>query len=566
MTATEAKKAAPAKSDAAFPHIVIRASAGTGKTFQLSNRFLGLAAAGHPPDHILATTFARKAAGEILDRVLLRLAEAADDPKKLADLKAHLQTAAALDAAQCVQILRNLIDRLHRLQISTLDSFFIQMASSFGLELGLPPGWRIVEADRRRADSPRSDPASAARTSAFRLVATRSPAGQRRGDRDRLPRRSPKSSRNCTRCFRETAATPDVWRKLPHAKELDDAGLRDALVQLESLPQLDGKRLNTAPREAIWKRRRPAIGPDSFPPAWRAADGRRANLLAATDSAGVRRRLSTAVGSRPGRARQSTRESDRRDRPAAGPHFDAAYRPLKLTRRALRFDDVTHYLAAALADGRLQDVGYRLDAGVAHLLLDEFQDTSLAQWSVLRPFAKRVTMPEQKRSLFCVGDVKQAIYGWRGGIAELLNALGSELPRSGRRRADRKLSLVAGGDRHGESRFSWFADERRAGRISAGDKRLERAVHRAYDGSHGIARPMPIAHGPRRRRPAERSKDQQIGDARIRGRDRGRNAAAENPGRTIGVLVRRNKAVARLIYELRETASFVRQPGRAAIR
>ena len=70
----------------AFPNTVIRASAGTGKTFQLSNRFLGLAASGEAPDHILATTFARKAAGEILDRVLTRLAEAVDDPAKHAAL------------------------------------------------------------------------------------------------------------------------------------------------------------------------------------------------------------------------------------------------------------------------------------------------------------------------------------------------------------------------------------------------------------------------------------------------------------------------------------------------
>ena len=76
---------------AAFPHIVIRgASAGTGKTFQLSNRFLSLAAAGHPADRILATTFARKAAGEILDRVLLRLAEGADERGEAQEL-AELQ-------------------------------------------------------------------------------------------------------------------------------------------------------------------------------------------------------------------------------------------------------------------------------------------------------------------------------------------------------------------------------------------------------------------------------------------------------------------------------------------
>ena len=48
-----------------FSHIVIRASAGTGKTFQLSNRYLQLIEAGVSPEEILATTFTRQAAAEI---------------------------------------------------------------------------------------------------------------------------------------------------------------------------------------------------------------------------------------------------------------------------------------------------------------------------------------------------------------------------------------------------------------------------------------------------------------------------------------------------------------------
>ena len=47
-----------------FAPLVIRASAGTGKTFQLSNRLIGLMAAGELPDRLLATTFTRKAAGQ----------------------------------------------------------------------------------------------------------------------------------------------------------------------------------------------------------------------------------------------------------------------------------------------------------------------------------------------------------------------------------------------------------------------------------------------------------------------------------------------------------------------
>ena len=58
---------------------LVRASAGTGKTYRLTARLLRILLQGAPPESILATTFTRKAAGEILDRVLLTLARAADE-------------------------------------------------------------------------------------------------------------------------------------------------------------------------------------------------------------------------------------------------------------------------------------------------------------------------------------------------------------------------------------------------------------------------------------------------------------------------------------------------------
>ena len=106
--------------------------------------------------------------------------------------------------------------------------------------------------------------------------------------------------------------------------------------------------------------------------------------------------------------------------------FDTAYQHLKARERSVRFEDVTRRLGeAALAD-RLEEVVYRLDGQVAHLLLDEFQDTSALQWRVLRPFAQRVVRGGEERSFFCVGNVKQAIYGWRGGVAEIFDALDDE--------------------------------------------------------------------------------------------------------------------------------------------
>ena len=105
--------------------------------------------------------------------------------------------------------------------------------------------------------------------------------------------------------------------------------------------------------------------------------------------------------------------------------FDAHYQRLKLARRALRFDDVTRKLASAAFAGQIEQLSYRLDSRLSHLLLDEFQDTSLMQWNVIRPFADEVFAGAAGRSsFFCVGDVKQAIYGWRGGVAELFDVLG----------------------------------------------------------------------------------------------------------------------------------------------
>jgi len=113
-------------------------------------------------------------------------------------------------------------------------------------------------------------------------------------------------------------------------------------------------------------------------------------------------------------------------------HFHREYQRLKSARRALRFEDLTLRLAAAAQMfqlfGAQSDVFFRLDQRTEHLLLDEFQDTSRLQWLVLEPLAKEIVAHAEGRSFFCVGDVKQAIYGWRGGESELFDYVGRQLP------------------------------------------------------------------------------------------------------------------------------------------
>ncbi|MEO5958816.1 MAG: 3'-5' exonuclease, partial [Opitutaceae bacterium] len=99
----------------------------------------------------------------------------------------------------------------------------------------------------------------------------------------------------------------------------------------------------------------------------------------------------------------------------------------------LGFDDVRRLLEPgggaltltrdAEASGRMF-IDYRLDGEIDHWLLDEFQDTSFGQWSVLRSLIdEAVQDPERKRTFFYVGDVKQAIFGWRGGDARLFREI-----------------------------------------------------------------------------------------------------------------------------------------------
>ena len=72
-------------------------------------------------------------------------------------------------------------------------------------------------------------------------------------------------------------------------------------------------------------------------------------------------------------------------------------------------------------DGRMR-IDYRLDTRYDHWLLDEFQDTSYLQWSVIENLIDEAVQDTSgQRSLFQVGDMKQAIYAWRGGDVKLFD-------------------------------------------------------------------------------------------------------------------------------------------------
>ena len=71
-------------------HTMILASAGSGKTYALTNRFVDLLARGALAERIVALTFTRKAAGEFFDEILNKLARAASDAKAAATLASEI--------------------------------------------------------------------------------------------------------------------------------------------------------------------------------------------------------------------------------------------------------------------------------------------------------------------------------------------------------------------------------------------------------------------------------------------------------------------------------------------
>jgi len=109
--------------------------------------------------------------------------------------------------------------------------------------------------------------------------------------------------------------------------------------------------------------------------------------------------------------------------------YEAAYHDAVRRSGKLTFADVQRLLEPAdrSAGGPLPDrlsLDFRLDGGVDHWLLDEFQDTSFGQWSILRNLIdEAVQDPEGRRTFFCVGDVKQAIFVWREGDPRLMGEI-----------------------------------------------------------------------------------------------------------------------------------------------
>ena len=102
------------------------------------------------------------------------------------------------------------------------------------------------------------------------------------------------------------------------------------------------------------------------------------------------------------------------------------YDSFKIRDKKFTFSDIAIYTYMAIFnknnalrdENGLTDIFFEtLDMNIEAIFIDEFQDTSILQWKILYEFTKKA------KTIICVGDEKQSIYGWRDGEKRLFENL-----------------------------------------------------------------------------------------------------------------------------------------------
>jgi len=119
---------------------------------------------------------------------------------------------------------------------------------------------------------------------------------------------------------------------------------------------------------------------------------------------------------------------------SVGREFISTIQKMKLADNVLTYNDITDKAYQILyPDDKKLDKEYlyfRLDSNLSHILIDEFQDTSLMQWLILKPLAVEAMaglgQKDKAGSFFYVGDPKQNLYRFRGSSSELFSTVSAE--------------------------------------------------------------------------------------------------------------------------------------------
>ena len=427
-------------------HAAVKASAGTGKTQVLTGRVLNLLLSGARPETILCITFTKAAAAEMANRISAQLAAWVRLPEK--DLRKDLFALRLPDSPPVIERARRLFAKVLEapggLRIQTIHSFAQTLLASFPAEAGIAPGFQPLEG---RAEQ------ELARTTLANLLA----------DAEADGREGLLADVQCLSVRLGEAAAVDYLMRCARAQEAMDSlgapeSIEPKLRALMDLPEGStedfiavhcgddrfdcdllravadanrrwGKQTGLGHAEVIerWLALTPieralelpklrkvvltendtvrvTAGQSKAEPHYEAHAGRLANLISdlleVQDAARLVRDM--AGGLRAGQA------------------FASAYANAKRSAGLVDFDDLIRGAKHLLEQpGMGEWVRYKLDQRTDHILVDEAQDTNAAQWDIVRAIADEYFSgaPEAERrirTMFMVGDFKQAIYGFQG--------------------------------------------------------------------------------------------------------------------------------------------------------
>lgn len=440
----------------------IAASAGSGKTFRLAHRYIALLAAGVAPERIIAVTFSRKAAGEIFDDIVSYLCNAATDPERAVRTGQQIGRPGTT-CGEFQDLLRHVVEAMNKLRIQTLDSFTVGIVRSFPNELGLSGDLEILDdqagARRRVRDDVFGELFSTRRENmagrqAFIAAFRRATAGDEgKGMDQRLDDFIAAFHRN----YYLIAPHVEQWGNeaviWPGGAPWQTGDEEDVSTQAEALmasitsDQFTRKDLPGKLHELV-----SALAEYGMASRW---DEGRFGTVLFRDLFAQLPRLLAGAGSityyrkeyelTPGQCERFARlllrlcwvEMRRALDRTGGIHelmdqYEVLYDRIIRRRGRLTFTDAQYLLGMGCdagagptrnLDERLY-IDYRLDCRLDHWLIDEFQDTSDLQWRVIANLIDEVLFDSGgERSFFYVGDVKQAIYGWRGGNPRLFHLL-----------------------------------------------------------------------------------------------------------------------------------------------
>lgn len=418
-------------------NLMILASAGSGKTYQLGNRVIGkIALEGVSPERMVALTFTRKAAGEFADSVLTKLAKGTLDPEEAASLSRDLGQ--EVDVAL---VLEQVVKALPRMKLTTMDGFFNTIVRGFQYELGITGGtFELLQGERKKMaeseiiDSVLRDGFSENEEffHAFRRATLGRPGQGVRKTLDEFLKDWYGLWKTIDRSEVGIPAFGDLpnlleWEKLkrPLIDALSQGELTDQLTkQLENFENhsvnkslavnIIGKQMieqlsEDGPVELLNRKKEIEFDQETWP------------MWQELFQLAIRCELAAAI---------------ERTKPVMDliAHLDREFDKQLKSRGLLGFDDVKNLLGAGTQGeaGRLrrEAIDYRLDARYDHWLLDEFQDTSYADWNGLESLVDEA-VDDPEGGLFVVGDRKQAIYGWRGGDVSIFEDLISKYQKGG---------------------------------------------------------------------------------------------------------------------------------------